>query len=247
MLVIGRGFIASHLSTIADRHPHAVVVAAGVSSIRVTDPAEFARERALMADVTQRCLRENLTAVVLSTASHAMYGSTDHIVEEREPVSPSSPYGRHKLGLERQVADSGANWLVLRLAHVVGARQRPHHLLPAFVEQVRSGTVRLYRDTYRDLVDVRDVVSTVDGLLAAGVHGEVVHVASGTPVPVTAIAAGVRARMGLPARLEVVDAPPVRTTVSTARLRALLPTAVLPGGAGYLDRLLDRYVADYAG
>ncbi|MGM1065143.1 NAD-dependent epimerase/dehydratase family protein [Saccharothrix sp. Mg75] len=247
MRVVGRGFIAGNLAGIADRHPDACVLAAGVSSTHVTDPAELARERELAAEVARRCAREGLTLVVLSTASHAMYGSTDRPATEDDPVDPASPYGRHKLALERQVADSGVRWLALRLSHVVGAGQRPHQLLPAFVEQVRSGVVRLHRGAHRDLVDVRDVVSAVDGLLAAGVRDEVLNVASGTPYPVTGIAAGVQARMGLPARQEVVDAVPVRTVVSTARLRALLPGSAPVGGPAYLDRLLDAYVARHPG
>jgi nucleoside-diphosphate-sugar epimerase len=71
-------------------------------------------------------------------------------------VEPRSAYGQHKLAVEGLIASSGARWLVLRLAHVVGIGQRPHQLLPAFVEQVRSGTVRLHRNAHRDLVDVRD-------------------------------------------------------------------------------------------
>ncbi|PRY32494.1 NAD-dependent epimerase/dehydratase family protein [Umezawaea tangerina] len=245
MRIVGRGFIAGNLAGIAGRHPDAVVLAAGVSSTHVTDPAEFTREHDLLADVVRRCAEEDLRLVVLSSASHAMYGSTDVPATELDPVDPVSPYGRHKLALERRVAESGVPWLVLRLSHVVGAGQRPHQLLPAFVEQVRSGVVRLHRDTFRDLVDVRDVVSAVDGLLAAGVRDEVVNVASGTPYPVGAIAEGVRARMGLPARQEVVDATPVRTAVSTARLRAAVPGLAPLGGDAYLERLLDRYVRHY--
>ncbi|HEX4247711.1 MAG TPA: NAD-dependent epimerase/dehydratase family protein [Pseudonocardia sp.] len=248
MEIIGRGFLAHSLAELMQAGPgaaDAVVLAAGVSSTSVTDPGEFARERSLVEEVATRCAREARRLVVFSTASHAMYGHTDHPVRETDLLAPASAYGRHKLELEQTVAGSGASWLVLRLSHVVGPNQRPHHLLPAFVEQIRAGTMRLYRGAFRDLVDVRDVVASVTGLLAAGVCGEVVNVASGTPYPITAVAEGVRARMDRPVRVELVDTEPQRTVVSIERLRALLPEAAPAGGQRYLDHMLDRYVPGY--
>jgi len=251
MEIIGRGFLARSLAESAPFEPEgaegAVVLAAGVSSTHVTDPAEFARERTLVEEVAARCAREGRRLVVFSTASHAMYGHTDRPALETDPVAPASAYGRHKLELERAVAASGASWLILRLSHVVGPNQRPHHLLPAFVAQVQAGTMRLYRGAFRDLVDVRDVVACVTGLLAAGVCGEVVNVASGTPYPITTVAEGVRARLDRPVHVELVDTEPQRTVVSIERLRALLLDAAPAGGQHYLDRMLDRYVPGYRG
>lgn len=245
MEIVGNGFIAENLRPVTCRHPDAVVLAAGVSSTHVTDSREFARETVLTRDITRRCARDNRRLVVFSTASHALYGSRDDPVQEWEPIVPSSCYGRHKLALERLVAESGAPWLVLRLAHVAGTGQRPHQLLPALVTQIRSGTVRVHRGAHRDLVDVLDVVNVVDGLLASGSHGEVINVASGTPFPIETIADGIAARMGMAAQYEMVDAAPARTVVSVDRLRALLPSHAPCGGKAYLDRILDRYVPHY--
>jgi nucleoside-diphosphate-sugar epimerase len=243
--IIGGGFLAGRLAALADRHPHVTVFAAGVSSTGVEDPAAFDREAAMVRSVARRCARQGRTVVYLSTASHALYGPTSTPVGEDAAVAPPLPYGRHKLTMEREVAGSGARWLLPRLSHVVGPGQRPHHLLPAFVRQIRQGTVRLHRGACRDLVAVDDVVRGIDGLLDIGFHGGVVHLASGRPQPVEAIARGIVRRMAATPRYEIVPAPPTATVVSVDKLCRLLPGMRSLTEPDYLDRILDRYVPFY--
>jgi nucleoside-diphosphate-sugar epimerase len=246
MEVVGRGFIAGSLAAIADRHPAATVLAAGVSSTSVQAAGEFAREAALVRDTAARCRRDGRTVVFLSSASHAMYGTTDIAAGEDTAVAPTSPYGRHKRALEHTIATSGAPWLILRLSHVTGPGQRDHQLLPAIAGQVLGGSVRLYRGVHRDLVDVADVVRAIDGLLGQGMHGEVVNVASGTPHPIEVIVRGIERRLAASPRHEGVDATPTMTRVSVDKLCALLPPMASVTEPGYLDLILDRYVACYA-
>lgn len=245
MDIVGNGFIARNLAPIADRHPNATVLAAGVSSTSVREQAAFDRETDLVAEVAARCKRTGRVLVFLSSASHSMYGNTVTAADETTEIAPESPYGRTKLAMESVVAESGARWLSLRLSHVVGRWQRPHQILPAMVRQVREGTVTVFRGAHRDLVDVADVVAVIDGLLGQDVHGEIVNVASGLAVPVERIVRGVEERLGVRARHDVVDRPPVRTVVSIAKLRRLLPAMRSIGDSCYQDRILDRYVAYY--
>lgn len=245
MEVIGRGFIAGRLTTIADRHPAATVLAAGVSSTRVRSDAEFQRERDLVCATAARCARDGRVVVFLSTSSQAMYGSTESPALEGDEPAPDSPYGRHKLRLERLVAQSGAPWLILRLSHVVGPEQRAHQLLPGIVNQVRSGVVQVYRGVHRDLVDVDDVVRALDGLLAQGVCEEVVNVASGVPHPASTIVREIERRLNRTPHHEFVDVAPSITRVSIEKICALLPSMRAVYDEGYLSRLLDRYVPLY--
>ncbi|MBP2329153.1 nucleoside-diphosphate-sugar epimerase [Kibdelosporangium banguiense] len=245
MEIVGRGFIAGNLTAIADRHPTATVLAAGVSSTHVDTGKEFQRELDLVCETAKRCARDGRSVVFLSTASHAMYGPTETPASEDSAMRPESPYGRHKLDLEHAVADSGARWLILRLSHVVGRAQRPHQLLPAIVRQVRTGLVRVYRGAHRDLVDVADVVRAIDGLLVQGAFGEVVNVASGVPHPVETIVREIERRMDLVPQHELVDAVPALTRVSIEKLFALLPPMRSMTDVTYLDRILDRYVPSY--
>lgn len=246
MEVIGSGFLASRFTALSGRHPHATIFAAGVSSTGVTDPAEFDREAAMVRDAARRCARDGRTFVYPSTASHALYGETSAAIGEDAPVDPVIPYGRHKLAMEREVAGSRAHWLLPRLSHVVGPAQRAHHLLPAFVRQIREGTVRVHHGAYRDLVAVDDVVRGIDGLLTSGVHGEIVNVASGQPYPVQEIAQGIARRIGAAPRYESVAASgPAVTRVSIDKLCRLVPGMRSLSEPDYLDRVLDRYVPFY--
>ncbi|MCF3119417.1 NAD-dependent epimerase/dehydratase family protein [Streptomyces arenae] len=246
MEIVGRGFIARNLAPVGDRHPHATVIAAGVSSTSTsTRDEEFDREAALVDEITRRCRAEGRLVVFLSTSSHALYGTGNTPMAEDAVLAPASAYGRQKLRLESIVAECGAPWLALRVSHATGRWQRAHQLLPAFAQQVREGTVRLFQGAHRDMVDVADLVRAVDGLLAEGVENEVVNVASGTPRPVEEVVDGIEKRLGLTARREIVDVPVTMTPVSIDKLCALLPGMRSVTEPDYLDRMLDRYVPYY--
>jgi NDP-hexose 4-ketoreductase len=247
MQIIGRGFLAQNLAeAFGDRHPRVTALAAGVSSTSVTDPAELDREAELLYETLRACRVGGRTMLFFSTASFAMYGSTQVPATETDPLYPPSVYGRHKLALESCVRSATADFLILRLSHLVGPYQRPHQLLPGMARQVHSGTVTVQRGAFRDLLDMRDLVRAVDALLTKGVRGEVLNVVSGVPQPVDRIVDGIEGRLGVHAQRVYVPGTATQTLVSTRRLRRLVPDlgAGRPG-PGYLDDLLDRYLPLY--
>lgn len=243
MDIVGNGFLARNLEPISAAHPRVVVAAAGVSAATGTAEAEFAREAEFVYGLVRRCARQDRKLLFFSTASTGMYSVPGEAGREDGPVFPATPYGRHKLALEGVLAAASIDYLVLRLGHVVGPEQPAHQLLPAMVAQVRSGLVRLHRGAQRDLIDVADVVTIADRLLAIGANRTVVNVASGVPVPIDDIIDHIEARLGLRAVREYVkDAH--NQPVSTAKLRRLVPdTAAMGFSEGYYRRVLDRYVA----
>ncbi|MFG1944132.1 NAD-dependent epimerase/dehydratase family protein [Nonomuraea sp. NPDC048826] len=246
MEIVGRGFLASAFAVLSDRHPRVTLVAAGPSSTGIADRGVFAREETMLRDVLADCRRRDRTVVVFSSASHAVYGNTARPAAEADPCSQASPFGRHKLGIESMVGASGVCWLIVRLSHAVGAGQRDHQLFPSMVRAVRAGKVRLYRDCHRDLLDVTDAVRAVDALLTAGVEKETVNVATGAPYPVEAIVDHLERRLAVRATREVVDTPPSRTLVSTAKLHRLTPGLEWPtADEAYLDRLVRVYAHLY--
>jgi len=248
MDIVGRGFIATHtLDYFGPRYPEITLIAAGVSSVLVTDAEAFGREAELVYDVLRRCRAEGRTAILLSTASAGMYGAPDSPGTEDGPVFPLTPYGRHKLALESVCATSGAHWLVLRLAHVVGSGQQPHQLLPALTRQLASGRITIHRGASRDLLGVTDMLGMLDDLLAGGVHNEVINIATGRPEPVERIVDELEKRLGTNAERELVEMPAKHAVVSTGKLRSLLPDFDrFRFGAEYLSALLDRHTAELA-
>lgn len=243
MEILGNGLIAQCLSeSVGGRHPHVTAIAAGVSRTSVASVAEFDREASLVFETLRRCRERGRLVLFFSTASTHMYGPGSPGTETGQ-VFPMSAYGRHKLGLEAVFQASDANWLALRLSHVVGSMQKAHQLIPSMVQQVRSGTVTLHQNAYRDVIDACHVACSVDRLLADGVQNLVVNIASGRPEPIARIVAGIESRLGVVAHKTIAAMPATNTVVSVERLMRLVPEAKDFGfGSEYLDRVLDRYV-----
>ncbi|MEV5374501.1 NAD-dependent epimerase/dehydratase family protein [Streptomyces nondiastaticus] len=242
MDIIGRGFLAGHLTAIADDHQEVVIAAAGVSAAQHTSQSAFRRETALVRELLGRCERSGEKLVFFSTASSGIYARPGRPGTEDGPVFPATAYGRHKYGLEQEVASSSADFLILRLGHVVGHDQPPHQLLPALADQVRSGRVQIFPGARRDLIDVRDVVSIVDALLASGAGRTTVNVASGCSTPIEKIIEHIQDRLGIAAEWAY-SGPTVTQEICIAKLRHLVPSVDAMGfGPGYYRGVLDRYL-----
>jgi nucleoside-diphosphate-sugar epimerase len=242
MEIIGRGFLAGHLRPLEQLHPDVVALAAGVSWTASTSEGEFAREVRLARQTARRCRETGRTLLFFSTSSAAVYGA-DRPGREDDPAEPRNRYGAHKLAIERMVRESGTSHLVLRLSHVVGPGQPEHQLLPTLARQItRRGTVRIQQRATRDLIAVAHVTMIIDALLAGGVRGETVNVASGTAVPVASIVDRLERRLRSTARRELVDEGSAHL-VSTDKLGSLVPqVANLGFGAGYPLTVIDSYV-----
>lgn len=246
MKVIGTGFIARHLDRIAHRHPQVVALAAGVSHVVPADAAaDFAREERLVRATARACRETGSTLVYFSTASAGVYGGPHCSGRENCP-HPSSPYGHHKLSMEQLVSTSGCDWLILRLSHLVGPDQSAHQLVPQLVRQVEHGSVRIFPDTRRDVLDVAHFVRIVDELLTASVSGSVVNVASGEAVPVDDLVTYIADMLKCAPRREYAGTSRDHR-VSVGKLRGLL-SGERPGQRFADDYrvVLDHYVPHYA-
>lgn len=247
MHVVGDGFVAGHLRARLSEHHHRVTaIAAGVSSTSVRDPAAFTRETDLVHRVLARAADRGHRVVFFSSASSAVYGAPGCPGTEDGRVTPTNPYGRHKLALESAVRTSPVPTVVLRVSHLVGPDQRGHQLLPGLAGQILGGSVRVVDGAHRDLLDVADLATILGGALALPGPDVLLNACSGVPQPIGAVVDGIEARLGVRAARESVDggaAGAMRVAASTERLRALVPAvAGLGFDDGYLDRLLDRHL-----
>ncbi|MEU8433909.1 NAD-dependent epimerase/dehydratase family protein [Streptomyces sp. NPDC029216] len=241
--IVGGGFLAHYLRHGLTHGVPATVLAAGVSDTSERSPERFRREAALVSETARRCRERGRLLVFLSSASTGLYGRTGEGSEDTR-AEPVSPYGRHKLAMERLVAESGARRLTLRLSHVVGPGQNPAQLLPSLVGQIRAGSVTVHRGACRDLIDVRHVTTVLDRLLALGVDDRTVNVASGTSVPAARIVSALEAALGRSAHWTFHDVPTETLSVSNRHMRTLVPeTAAFGFGPDYLHDLVRRYVS----
>jgi nucleoside-diphosphate-sugar epimerase len=247
MEIVGRGFLARHLARISSRrHRDAVAFAAGVSSTRDVSTDSSQRETHLLQTTLQRCRDTDRTLVFFSTASAAVYGS-GRPGAETDPAIANSPYGAHKLALERRVVESGADFLVLRMSHLVGADQRPHQLFPTLVSAALSGRVELQQQATRDVLGVDDAVTLVDELLARDVRNRIVNVASGHSVDVEDVVDWLSRRLGV--RPQIVRRNTgSRHLVSIERLAGIVPLPEFVNfGPLYYRSALDAALGTVAG
>ncbi len=246
MEIVGDGFLARHLRPLASRHDGMVALAAGVSWASGTSAAAFDREAALLSRVAARCRASGHRLLFFSTASAGVYGAS-RPGRESDKVTGRNPYGAHKLARERELLESGADYLILRLGHLVGPGQPSHQLIPTLVRQLQAGAVQIYPGATRDLIDVRDVVAIIDALLNGGVHRQIVNVASGVAVPVEDIVGHLEQRLGVTARRDF-SAAGNGHLVCTRKLRLMVPEVTAIGfGPGYYQRVLDAFVCEQKG
>ncbi|MFG2382878.1 NAD-dependent epimerase/dehydratase family protein [Streptomyces avermitilis] len=242
MEIVGNGFIARSLRPIARKHPDTVVLAAGVSWASGVAAADFEREAELLDKVAADCVTTGRRLLFFSTAATGMYGAVEGPGTEDRPITPCTPYGAHKLALEQRLRDSGAEFVVLRLGHLVGPEQPPHQLLPALVRQIREGTVRLHRGAARDLIAVADVVTIIDRLLELDLRSDTVNVASGKAVPVERIVDRLELRLGVTALREYQDSGS-HHVISIEKLRSLVPEVARLGfSPEYHHGVIDAFV-----
>jgi len=101
----------------------------------------------------------SLSFIFASTAN--LYGNGRKF-KETDDFCISSPYGYSKAVCERMIAFSGRPYVIFRFGTVVGIRGRcfPNRLVWCAINNI---PVKIFNmgDTYRDLIDVRDVVSAM--------------------------------------------------------------------------------------
>jgi nucleoside-diphosphate-sugar epimerase len=242
MRIVGRGFIAQAVAGLAHKYPRTVLFAAGVSTRNGGSDAQYQREADLLFDELVRSRSDGHRFVYISTASPGMYTRGGCDGTEDGPVYPPDGYCRHKLAMERMVLASGLPYLIIRLTHTVGARQRDHQLVPSLIRQIRSGRLTVYRGAHRDVLDIDDAVTFLDHLLALELTGETVNVASGVPVPVEAIVDHLEHRLGRTAARDYLDRP-AEAPIPVAKLRRLVPAAAAAAfDDDYFKTVIDRFL-----
>lgn len=199
MLVQGRGLLGRAFAKVAVNGPEALVFARGVADSRCDDPAEYARETALI----DAALREAEVAGIpfVYFVGAPIYGSFDGPVDEGTPLRPASSYGTHQAMAEERIRARAASHLIIRLPNVVGPGGNPLQLVPSLARQVLAGSVVVQQDAERDIIGVERVVDAVLALLEAGVANETVIVATGISTPVRDLATWLEADLGVRASI----------------------------------------------
>ncbi|MBW7880383.1 MAG: NAD-dependent epimerase/dehydratase family protein, partial [Anaerolineae bacterium] len=169
-----------------------------------------------------------------------IYGPTPAVRDETTPLAPQSPYGQHKQRCEEIICESGVRYLIVRLANLVGSNQNPAQLLPALIQQVMNGHVRVQRFAHRDLLDVTDFASILDRLLAVTEFSDTVVLASGQSIAVPRLVETIQTILNVSAKIEVVDSGEPQQ-FSIDRLRSYLPNISFE--TDYPYRVIQRTIS----
>jgi nucleoside-diphosphate-sugar epimerase len=153
----------------------------------------------LVESVAEICPKTPL--VLLGSSAEYGPGDRDRAITEDGPVAPATPYGVCKLEATRLAALAGTSGRlsvkVVRPFNVVGPGAPEHLIWGKIAERIRE--IREDRsapvltlgslESYRDLVDVRDVARGIASALDSGASGSVFNLCSGAPVQMRAAVA----------------------------------------------------------
>ncbi len=110
---------------------------------------------------TLKVLTKQPTDLFIFASTANLYGNGRKF-KETDPMDIPSSYGYSKAVCERMISLSGVRHVIFRFGTVVGIRGRcfPNRLVWCAINNV---PVKIFNmgDTYRDLIDVRDVVSAM--------------------------------------------------------------------------------------
>ncbi len=188
-MIWGSGLIGTALRPF-DRSD-ATFFAAGISDSTCTDPAEFARETALVNTALES---DAGTMVYFSTAS------------AYDPSKADSPYVAHKIAMEKLVARGAESWLCLRISNVVGRGGNPNLFLNYLVQSMRQQRpVRVYSRATRNLIDVADVAELATRLVSTKPKNRVVNIAHPQSLSASRIVQLAEEVLGIQALKEPVD------------------------------------------
>ena len=198
--------------------------------------SEFVKTNVEGTQILLDAIREAPVERFILFSSSEVYGTALYApMDEEHPLNPRSPYAATKAGADRLAysyyVTYGLPIVIVRPFNNYGPRQHPEKVIPRFITQALADEpLTIHGDGHasRDWLYVDDDAEAIEAIIAADdrVVGEVINIATGIDITVSAIADKVLEVLGKPASLKVhvderlgqVD----RHIGSTAKAEALL-------------------------
>jgi dTDP-glucose 4,6-dehydratase len=182
--------------------------------------SEFVRTNVEGTQILLDAIRETPVERFVLISSSEVYGTARYApMDEEHPLEPRSPYAGTKAGADRlayaYVVTYGLPIVIVRPFNNYGPRQHPEKVVPRFITQALSdepltihGDGHASRDWLYVFDDAEAIAAVVDAPLD-DVAGEVINVATGVDVSVSAVADAVLGVLGKPQglRQHVVERP----------------------------------------
>jgi nucleoside-diphosphate-sugar epimerase len=229
-MIVGSGLIAKACAAgLKDAgSPDVWLYAAGVSNSGCRDASEFERERSRLLEA-------------LEAGKHAeafVYFGTCSVYD---PETSDSPYVRHKLEMEKLVAEH-PRFLVARFPQLAGRTPNPHTLLNYLYARIsRSEKFTVWTKATRNIIDVDDAVSIVSKLLEdRKLRNITVNIANPMNYGIRHIVASMEKAVGKPAHfLEEDKGEAYAIDVST--IQGITRELGLAFDDQYLFRVIQKY------
>lgn len=228
IMIIGSGLLAHAFSQAFLQREDVCIYAAGVSNSSCTQANEFARERQRLADALQQAMHVD-AFVYFGTCSIA------------DSEIRNSPYVQHKLSMEKMVHMHPRN-LILRLPQVAGKTPNPHTLLNFLYARIsRSESFNLWSKAKRNIIDVDDVVSITQQLMANNsARNTTINIANDINYPMAEIVGAIEHFVGKHAVYEVVERGS-EYLIETSAIFPVMEKAGVKFGNDYLEKVINKY------
>jgi nucleoside-diphosphate-sugar epimerase len=152
-MIIGDGIIARKFGSYSKRKD-VLIFDCGVSNSKEVRPELFEEESELLHQAIDRVSDYELL-VYFSTCS--VYN-----IDEQQ-----SMYVKHKLEMERAIESKVPKYLIFRKSQIVGNNHSDTSIINYFIDAiVNDREINLWRNAYRNLIDIDDIFTISDYLIA---------------------------------------------------------------------------------
>ncbi len=232
-MIIGSGLLAQAFFSAFSKREDVCIYAAGVSNSSCTDAHEFARERQRLWEALRQTMHVD-AFVYFGTCSVA------------DPDARNTPYVQHKLAMEQVVHTHPQN-LVLRLPQLAGKTPNPHTLLNYLYARIsRSEAFSLWKKASRNIIDVTDIVTIAQQLIAdSSGRNIVLNVANPVSYRVTEIVSVMEDVIGKPAVYDVIEERGSEYQIDTSAILPVLNKSGVKFGDDYLTKVIVKYYGEF--
>lgn len=151
-MVVGNGMLAKAFSHYEDNQ-QIILFASGVSNSKENNSAPFIREELLLREYAANADKKLL-----------IYFSTCSIYDADQLASG---YVQHKLKMEEIIQEHCENFLIFRLTNPIGLTENKKTVLNYLLTTIKDEMpLEVWTNASRNLMDIEDVVKTVDYILS---------------------------------------------------------------------------------
>ena len=205
-----------------------VVFASGVAHSKVQEKEQFDRERKLLNET-----------IKMNPEKSIIYFSTCSVYDASEA---SAPYVSHKISMEELIRESCSRFMVFRVSNVVGFTANVHTVFNFFVRHILHDLpFALWKNAYRNLIDVQDVVTLVKYFIADKARmNQTINIAHPVSYKATEIVERIEYFFNRKASYTIVDKGSF-FTIDTTVVEQVSSKIGIDFFSGYIDKLLHKY------